>query len=268
METFSASLVFVRGIHRSPVNSPHKGQWRGALMFSMICVWKKNGWENNGEAGDLRRYRAHYGVTVMIFPPTFICVRDYDLYYYIVVNVTMWYAQSRQSHTHAQITIWFNRNSYLVLTAAYDLNWAKSGEWVSRHCCISISGNNSLIVSQWRHGATYILVNIGSGQAPETPCRSCDGTVIFHETFNIRLCNFGCISEVTKTIRHRSDTLQSISIGVIFVGRKLAENFVLSCCDHTDRLVPDCCFSISNALEILQSCAKPPMQWNLSITTN
>ena len=24
---------FVRGIQRSPVNSPHKGQWRGALMF-------------------------------------------------------------------------------------------------------------------------------------------------------------------------------------------------------------------------------------------
>ena len=24
---------FVRGIHRSPVNSPHKGQWRGALTF-------------------------------------------------------------------------------------------------------------------------------------------------------------------------------------------------------------------------------------------
>ena len=32
---------FVRGIHRSPVNSPHKGQWRGALRFSMICAWKK-----------------------------------------------------------------------------------------------------------------------------------------------------------------------------------------------------------------------------------
>ena len=29
---------FVRGIHRSPANSPHKGQWRGALMFSLICV--------------------------------------------------------------------------------------------------------------------------------------------------------------------------------------------------------------------------------------
>ena len=30
---------FVRGIHRPPVNSPHKGQWRGALMFSLICAW-------------------------------------------------------------------------------------------------------------------------------------------------------------------------------------------------------------------------------------
>ena len=45
---------FVRGIHRSPVNSPHKGQWRGALIFSLICVWI-NGWVNNREAGDLRR---------------------------------------------------------------------------------------------------------------------------------------------------------------------------------------------------------------------
>ena len=30
---------FVRGMHRSPVKSPHKGQWRGALMFSLICAW-------------------------------------------------------------------------------------------------------------------------------------------------------------------------------------------------------------------------------------
>ena len=41
---------FVRGIHRSPVNSPHKGQWRGTLMFSLICVWI-NDWVNNREAG-------------------------------------------------------------------------------------------------------------------------------------------------------------------------------------------------------------------------
>ena len=56
---------FVRRIHRYPVNSPHKGQWRGALMFSLNCVWI-NGWVNNREAGDLRRYHAHYDVTVMM----------------------------------------------------------------------------------------------------------------------------------------------------------------------------------------------------------
>ena len=55
---------FVLGIHRSPVNSPHKGQWRRALMFSLICVWI-NDLANNREAGDLRHYRAHYDVTVM-----------------------------------------------------------------------------------------------------------------------------------------------------------------------------------------------------------
>ena len=61
---FPRNWPFVRGIHRSPVNSPHKGQWRGALMFSLICVWI-NGWVNNLEAGDLRRHRGHYDVNVM-----------------------------------------------------------------------------------------------------------------------------------------------------------------------------------------------------------
>ena len=61
---FSRHWPFVRGIHRWPVNSPHKGQWRGALMFSLILAWI-NGWANNREAGDLRRHRAHYDVAVM-----------------------------------------------------------------------------------------------------------------------------------------------------------------------------------------------------------
>ena len=30
---------FVRGIHRSPVNSPHEGQWRGDLIISLIYAW-------------------------------------------------------------------------------------------------------------------------------------------------------------------------------------------------------------------------------------
>ena len=55
---------FMRGIHRSPVKSPHKGQWRGALMFSLICT-RINGWVNNHEAGDFTRRRAHHDVIVM-----------------------------------------------------------------------------------------------------------------------------------------------------------------------------------------------------------
>ena len=55
---------FVWGIHRSPVNSPHEGQWRGALMFSLVCAWT-NGWVNNRDGGDLRRHRTNYDVTVM-----------------------------------------------------------------------------------------------------------------------------------------------------------------------------------------------------------
>ena len=61
---FPRNWPFVRGIHRSPVNSLHKGQWRGALVFSLICVWI-NGWVNTGETGDLRRYLVHCDVTVM-----------------------------------------------------------------------------------------------------------------------------------------------------------------------------------------------------------
>ena len=61
---FPRNWPFVRGIHRFPVNSPHKGQWRGALMFSLICAWM-NDWVNNREAGDLRRHRAHNEVIVM-----------------------------------------------------------------------------------------------------------------------------------------------------------------------------------------------------------
>ena len=55
---------FVQGIHQSLVNSPHKSQWHGALMSSLICAWI-NGWVNNREAGDLRHHHTHYDVIVM-----------------------------------------------------------------------------------------------------------------------------------------------------------------------------------------------------------
>ena len=59
---------FVRGIHWSPVNSPHKGQWHGALMFSLICA-RINGWVNNPEADNSRCHLAHFDVIVMDIDP-------------------------------------------------------------------------------------------------------------------------------------------------------------------------------------------------------
>ena len=63
MEPFSALLALCAGKSPVPVNSPHKGQRRGALMSSLICAGI-NDWVNNGEAGDLRRHRGHYDVNV------------------------------------------------------------------------------------------------------------------------------------------------------------------------------------------------------------
>ena len=62
METFSTLWAICAG--NSLVLFLHKGQWRGALMFSTIsaCI---NGWVNNPEASDFRCRHAHYDVMVM-----------------------------------------------------------------------------------------------------------------------------------------------------------------------------------------------------------
>ena len=66
METLSALLVLCDG--NPPVTSwfpSHKGQWRGAWIFSSICAWT-NVFAKNQDPADLRRHRTHYDVRVMI----------------------------------------------------------------------------------------------------------------------------------------------------------------------------------------------------------
>ena len=74
METFVALLALCAGnspvTGEFPLNSPHKGQWRGALMFSLIWCWT-NDWVNSRDAGDLGRHSAHYDVMVMILSNVF-----------------------------------------------------------------------------------------------------------------------------------------------------------------------------------------------------
>ena len=73
---FPCYWPFVRGIHWSPVNSPHKGQWHGTLIFFWICVWT-HGWVNNRDPGYLRRHRAHFDVIVMPKDPV---IRSFDVF--------------------------------------------------------------------------------------------------------------------------------------------------------------------------------------------
>ena len=64
MEAFSALLALCVG--NSPVTGEFPSQRPVTRSFGVffICV-RINGWVNNGEAGDLRRHRAHYDVIVM-----------------------------------------------------------------------------------------------------------------------------------------------------------------------------------------------------------
>ena len=61
---FPCYWPFVKGIHRSTVDSPHKDHWHGALKFSLICA-STNNWTNNWDASDLRSHRVCYDVTVI-----------------------------------------------------------------------------------------------------------------------------------------------------------------------------------------------------------
>ena len=95
---------FARGIHRSPVNSPHKGQWRRALMFSLICVWI-NDWVNNRQPGDLRRYRAHYDVIVMLFSVGSLQRNSFNKMYLNIKSAKMWLFRSIPHVFQATISV-------------------------------------------------------------------------------------------------------------------------------------------------------------------
>ena len=121
MEAFFAWYwPFVPGIHRSPVNSPHKDQWRGALVFSLICAWIIS-WVNNREAGDLRRYLAHCDVSVSIY------LVVYSLHHNVVPTLQsiplttngLLYPITQDSSCHGQHTMPRNPWSFPMTSSAY-----------------------------------------------------------------------------------------------------------------------------------------------------
>ena len=132
METFPRYWPFVLGIHRSPVNSPHKGQWRGALTFSFICAWI-NGWITNREAGDLRPTRAHYDVTALSEVGTVMLIP----YYYFQVAVL-------------HLTIEYPQMMLIGNKTAYGLQWVDINE------CMQIDSNDIL----YKRGSPEPILNL------------------------------------------------------------------------------------------------------------
>ena len=95
---------------RSRMNSPRKGQWRRALMFSLICGWI-NGWVNNRQAGDLGRHRAHYDVIVMA-----------RLFW--LLSPLWWYvkhecASNRCTDTQTSFTVKLKGGTFITFTVGY-----------------------------------------------------------------------------------------------------------------------------------------------------
>ena len=122
METFSALLALVWGIHQLPVNSRTKGQECGVLMFSLICAWI-NSRVNNCEAGDLRRHRSydlHYFVNILkgvIWPSLSPCMVISPLLFLI-------WSYSRCCPEATENTLYF-----FLLNSFIRIIW----NWIERH---------------------------------------------------------------------------------------------------------------------------------------
>ena len=81
METYSALMALCVGDLLVTGEFPHKGQWRWALMFSLICA-RINDSVNNREADELRRHHAHYDITVMFRPFKETAIKCNQLYFW------------------------------------------------------------------------------------------------------------------------------------------------------------------------------------------
>ena len=116
-------------------------------MFSLICVWI-NGWVNNRGAGDLRRYRAHYHVTVMFMP--------YDVLQSVFYNVSVY---SRVCHRSCfDLFCCVLRDSFALFTHVLQGCFVSTGtmEYAARQ---PLLGPHTILISC--HVVTQIRVSCG-----------------------------------------------------------------------------------------------------------
>ena len=109
----------MRKINRSPVNSPHKGQWRGALIFPLTRVWM-NGWVNNREASDLRRYHAHHDVTEWCKDPLVVGRPQHNV---SVTQFSVLFCFSQDKLVNKQLCGWWNEVPWRLRDVALTKLW-------------------------------------------------------------------------------------------------------------------------------------------------
>ena len=140
METLSWSLAICAGIHRSPVNSPHKGLWRGALMFSLICAWI-NGWVNNHEAGDLICHGAHYYATVMWYHNNE--AHDMSIKYRLICHNNMLRTSANSLLYKAYMFA-----KYIITCPIHSWIWTQLHKILSASTYVDIPSNINLLMTQ------------------------------------------------------------------------------------------------------------------------
>ena len=132
----------VRGIHRWPLNSPRKGQWRGALIFSLINALK-SGWVNNRDAGDLRRHRAHYDVIAMNKDLTLSPACVSLIWYFYTTTGNVWIIPSFWGYVlHVEHVSYVTKNYanpvYSVATIGHQVRWLRWGHPSLFHTATSL----------------------------------------------------------------------------------------------------------------------------------
>ena len=143
---FPRYWLFVRGIHRSPVYSPQKGQWRADVMFSLICA-RINGWVNHGETDDMGRHRAHYDVIVRYLDA------QASQYLFAVSNITC--IPIPYSATCLQYRKWESHNMHYHSMVHQSCHFPRYWPLVSGMHWPSV---NSPLTGQWRGAFMFTLI--------------------------------------------------------------------------------------------------------------
>ena len=200
---FPRNWPFVREIHRSPVNFPHKGQWRGALMFSLIYAWI-NDWVNNREAGDLRRQHGHYDVIVMV---NMVCSQDHI---WIITMFLVDNANFSERQAMATLQFMWNICIYIYIQNKFITTWNThlqntmlyprlrtyrriKYDYVMEPCLYLVKKSRySLAIARFRCSSHTLEIEKGRHTNPKTPvaerkCRRCD--VIEDEKHLLLMCD-------------------------------------------------------------------------------